>query len=39
MIDFVTTPGCDRTTYGDRELLGPVIAFASAATATAGPPV
>ena len=32
-IDFVTTPGSDRTTYGDCELLGPVIVFASAAVA------
>ena len=30
-IDFVTTPGSDRTTYGDCELLGPLIVFASAA--------
>ena len=32
-IDFVTTPSSDRTTYGDCELLGPVIVFASAAVA------
>jgi hypothetical protein len=28
-IDRVSTPGCDRTTYGDAELLGPVLVAAA----------
>src|SRR5262245_37114296 len=32
-IDFVTTPGSERTMYGDCELLGPVLAPGSLAAA------
>lgn len=34
-IDLVTTPGCERITYGGSELLGPVIVFATAIAAAA----
>jgi hypothetical protein len=36
-IERVSTPGCDGTTYGDAELLGPVLVAAAYAAAALRP--